>query len=162
MKIRKAVVSDLQAVSAIYEQARRFMAASGNPGQWGDSHPPIELLIEDIAEDRLFVCEEGRDILGVFAYIRGDDPTYSVIEEGSWHSDEPYGTLHRVAKAPAASGILEAAAEFAARQLPYVRIDTHENNIPMQKAIARCGFKKCGRIYVADGSPRIAYDRTSE
>lgn len=162
MKIRKAIVSDLQAVSRIYEQARRFMAESGNPGQWGDSHPPLELLIEDIAEDRLYVCEEGWDILGVFAYIRGEDPTYAVIEDGSWHSDEPYGTLHRVAGAPGTSGILRAAVDFAMENMPYVRIDTHENNIPMRNAVEKCGFRKCGRIYVDDGSPRIAYDRTSE
>ena len=27
----------------------------------------------------------------------------------------------------------------------------------MQKQIEKSGFKKCGTIYVEDGSPRIAY-----
>ena len=29
----------------------------------------------------------------------------------------------------------------------------------MQKLIARAGFRYCGIIHVADGSPRLAYER---
>jgi RimJ/RimL family protein N-acetyltransferase len=45
-----------------------------------------------------------------------------------------------------------------------IRVDTHTNNIPMQRAVGRAGFKRCGIICVADGSPRIAYqyDNTEE
>ena len=28
----------------------------------------------------------------------------------------------------------------------------------MQQAVTRCGFQKCGTIYLTDGSPRIAFD----
>lgn len=162
MNIRRGDVSDITAVTDIYRAARKFMKDSGNPSQWGDSHPSVSLTAEDIEEGRLYVCEEGGRICGVFAYITGYDPTYAVIEDGNWHSDALYGTLHRVAAAPGCSGILSAAAEFALQQLPYLRIDTHEDNAPMIGAINKCGFKKCGIIYVEDGSPRIAYDLTSE
>ena len=32
----------------------------------------------------------------------------------------------------------------------------------MQKQIEKNGFKKCGTIYVRDGSPRIAYQWVKE
>ena len=43
------------------------------------------------------------------------------------------------------------------RKAEPAELDTHENNRVMQRAAERYGFKKCGTIYVADGSPRIAY-----
>ena len=32
----------------------------------------------------------------------------------------------------------------------------------MQHLIEKNGFKRCGIIHIADGSPRIAYERTGE
>lgn len=159
MQVRLAIVSDLMDVNSIYEEARKFMAENGNPHQWGDAaYPPLPMLINDIGESQLYVIEEDWDIKGVFALVAGDDPTYQVIEEGTWRSDAEYATLHRVAAAPGEKGIFKAAVEFAKTQYDYLRVDTHYDNIPMQKAIEKCGFVKCGRIYVEDGSPRIAYD----
>ena len=44
-----------------------------------------------------------------------------------------------------------------------VRIDTHPGNIPMQRAIEKAGFVKCGMIKIFDGpekdGPRIAYEK---
>ena len=48
--------------------------------------------------------------------------------------------------------------DFCCQQIPYLRIDTHEANQPMQAAVLNYGFRECGIIYVADGSPRLAYD----
>ena len=43
-------------------------------------------------------------------------------------------------------------------QHPYLRIDTHENNRVMQRAIQRFGFQYCGEVIVGDGTKRLAYD----
>ena len=48
--IRKSVAGDLERMLAIYERAKAFMANTGNPTQWGDSYPSVELLRRDIAE----------------------------------------------------------------------------------------------------------------
>lgn len=40
-----------------------------------------------------------------------------------------------------------------------MRIDTHERNLIMQHLLEENSYQKCGRIYVADGSPRIAYQK---
>ena len=44
---------------------------------------PKELLLNDIENNQLYVYENETGIHAVFALIFGDDPTYSVIENGS-------------------------------------------------------------------------------
>ena len=43
-------------------------------------------------------------------------------------------------------------------KINYLRIDTHEDNQPMQDAVLRYGFRKCGIIHIRDGSKRVAFD----
>lgn len=159
--VRPALEGDLPRIEEIYAGARAFMAASGNPTQWGTSHPPLSLLERDIAQGNLYVLANGETIHGVFAFLLGEDPTYGVIYDGAWHSEEPYGTIHRVA-GDGSGGILAAAVEFAAGHSRYLRIDTHGDNAVMQRAIEKQGFRPCGRILTDDGTPRIAYDRISK
>ena len=40
-----------------------------------------------------------------------------------------------------------------------IKIDTHRDNISMQKAVLKNDFKKCGIIYLEDGSERIAFEK---
>lgn len=71
----------------IYARARAFMSAHGNPHQWGPTNwPPEELVHNDIATGRSYVCEHDGVVVGVFFYDQGRDidPTYARIEEGSW------------------------------------------------------------------------------
>ena len=44
----------------------------------------------------------------------------------------------------------------------YLRCDTHENNVPMRRALESFGFHECGRITVANGTERVAYDWIKE
>lgn len=155
--VRPAQNTDFDRIEEIYANARAFMAASGNPNQWGTTHPPKALLERDIAEGNLYVLAGGDVIHGVFAFLLGRDPTYAEIYDGNWHSDLPYGTIHRVA-GDGSGGILGAAVEFAGQRCDYLRIDTHRDNKVMQRAIEKQGFQKCGTILTDDGSPRIAYD----
>ena len=57
---------------------------------------------------------------------------------------------------------LKACVSFCAGICPHLRIDTHEDNRIMQRAVEKLGFHRCGIIYVSDGSPRIAYERMAE
>ena len=156
--IRKAEYTDNRRALDIYDSARRFMRSRGNAVQWVNGYPRRELIQSDIENGYCFVCEE-EDIHGVFAFILGEDPTYTVIENGAWLNDRPYGTIHRIA-GDGSGGILRAAVEFGKQRTDYLRIDTHEDNIVMQRAVEKRGFRRCGTIYLADGSPRIAYDLT--
>ncbi len=157
--IRTAQPRDLARILEIYDYARGFMESTGNASQWGKRFPPEELLREDIRAQRLFVIEEDGAVHGVFAFIIGDDPTYQTIEQGSWLVGGAYGTIHRIAGDGQVHGLLRQAVDFCWERIPHLRIDTHADNRVMQHLIEKCGFAYCGVIHVADGSPRLAYER---
>ena len=96
MTIRKAVKNDLPHIFEIYAHARKFMAENGNPNQWGDIKPRKELVESDIEKGISYVCEKDGEILGVFAFICGEDPTYKIIYDGEWLSDEPYAVISSI------------------------------------------------------------------
>ena len=157
-EIRRAEPADLGDILRIYAIARDFMAANGNPTQWSGGYPRRELLEADMEKQCLYVVSEGQYIRGVFYFVIGEDPTYGYIEDGTWRSDTPYGTIHRIA-GDGSGGIFAACLEFCSRMISHLRIDTHRDNLPMQHVVEKHGFSRRGIIYVADGSPRIAYDR---
>lgn len=151
-----AKTEDLGGILEIYADARKFMAENGNPTQWNNGYPKKELLELDIRLNRLFVMRRNDEICGAFVFFIGDDPTYRYIE-GSWMDDTAYGVIHRIAGN--GGGIFATALDFCRAQISHIRIDTHHNNIPMQRAVEKAGFSRCGIIYVEDGTPRIAYEK---
>ncbi|MBC6719683.1 N-acetyltransferase [Treponema sp. Marseille-Q4130] len=161
MTIRNALQKDFDDILRIYARAREYMKRNGNPTQWGENFPPEALINDDIREKRNYVVEADGGIHGVFAFILGDDPTYARIE-GAWKSDAPYGTIHRIASDGEVKGVFAAAIAFCKTRNSHLRIDTHADNKTMRYAIEKAGFKKCGIIRVADGTPRIAYELIPE
>ena len=157
--IRQALFPDLPQILSIYAYARRFMAEHGNPTQWGSTRPTEADISARIARNELFVLEDNSSIHGVFAFISGEDPTYHVIENGHWLSDAPYGTIHAVASDGSIHGFLTQIVTYCLQTIRHLRIDTHPDNLIMQHVITKNGFTKCGIIYVADGTPRLAYER---
>ncbi len=158
MNIRRANSNDLTAILKVYEKAREYMRQSGNPNQWGSNKPGQELLESDIAKGELFVGENDKgEINFVFAFILGEDPTYSYIENGSWLSDASYGTIHRIASDGTVKGVVKMAVDYCEKTIKNLRIDTHEDNKTMQHVLSKLGFLRCGIIYLEDGNPRIAY-----
>lgn len=156
-QIRLATVSDLPYVQKIYSKAQRFMAQHDNPDQWGTTYPSQTLLCQDIADRKLYVIYDESGIHGVFYFAMEPDATYTVIHEGNWTANKPYGVIHRIA-GDGSGSILKTALAFARSRCSYVRIDTHADNYVMQHALEKYGFRRCGIIYIEDGTPRIAYD----
>lgn len=156
--IRTATPEDLNGILKIYDHARKFMAANGNPTQWPGYYPNAEILLEDMETGSLYAVCEGETIRGVFMFHIGEDPTYQTIWDGDWHSAREYGVIHRVA-GDGSGGIFGACLVFCAERAAYLRIDTHEDNTVMQHVLEKNGFRRCGRILTDNGSPRIAYDR---
>lgn len=156
-QIRKAHLQDMARIEAIYEKARLFMAEHGNGTQWGTVYPPRELLMQDIAQEKLYAIWDECGIHGVFYFSMEADPTYADIWGGCWHSENPYGVIHRIA-GDGSGAIVRTAVEFALKKIAYLRIDTHEKNAVMRSALEKQGFRRCGFIRLQDGSWRIAYD----
>ena len=156
-KIRKAETKDLNRIKEIYGTARKFMRDNGNFSQWEGGDAPELLLEDDIKLGQLYVLGEG-ETHAVFAFIKGEDPMYRIIEDGSWITDSEYMAVHRVASDGSVHGVLGLIMDYCKGQMPHLRIDTHEDNKVMQHVIEKCGFVRCGIIYVSDGTPRIAYE----
>lgn len=157
--IRNADLSDLKEIMDIYEYARKFMKQTGNRNQWANKFPPENLIKEDIEKKQLYIIEKSGFICGVFAFIIGNDPTYSIIKNGEWLSYEKYGTVHRVASNGKSKGIFNEIITFCESKINHLRIDTHKDNKIMQHLIEKNGFYKCGIIYVTDGTSRLAYEK---
>ena len=100
-------------------------------------------------------------IRATFYFSPEPDPTYSYIE-GAWINQEPYGVIHRIAVAQNGKGVAATCFDFALSHCPNLRIDTHEDNIPMRRCLAKNGFSRCGIIYLEDGDTRIAYQKVKE
>lgn len=162
MKIRKANPADHEKIMEIYRMAQDYMIASGNPKQWGHFYPPPDLIESDITSGVSYVLSDDEGIHATFAMFTDPEPTYTYIEGGKWLNDEPYITIHRVASDGKKHGIVRSVLDYAKSQSANIRIDTHVDNVTMQRQIEKSGFKKCGTIYLKDGSSRIAYHWAQE
>lgn len=162
MEVRTAKKTDIDIIMEIYENAKQIMIADGNPTQWNSSYPSRELIEEDVKKQQSYVLVEQGEVVGVFAFIIGEEPTYQYIEDGEWILDIKYGTIHRLASGSKVRGIAKTCFDFCKEAIPHLRIDTHPDNKIMQRCIYANGFEKCGIIYVADGSKRYAYEYIAE
>ena len=167
MIIRHCEYEDLNEVMDIYAQARQFMKDNGNPRQWYlRNWPPLELIQKDIQERKSYVLIENKKIKAVFFFDYGKDvePTYSVIEDGHWLSDTPYGVVHRIATKEHTSNLGTICIQWALSQCHHLRMDTHPDNTIMQHVLKdKLHFSYCGNIHVYEDSDiRYAYEIITE
>ncbi|MEG0376383.1 MAG: GNAT family N-acetyltransferase [Raoultibacter sp.] len=175
MELRKAEVSDLDYIMEILAQGRVSLAALGID-QWQGGYPHREVIEADIARGESFVAadESGLPVATAMIACR-DEIDYRHITDGTWltesFEDSPcYVVVHRVAVSPqsknggiAVSFLDHAAAIANNLGCASIRIDTHPGNVPMQKLLEKCGFTRCGIIYIshAEGATpeRFAYEK---
>ena len=157
MEIRAARAGDLAEIMRVYRVAKAYMNSTGNSTQWKDGYPQKELVKEDISAQKLYVILDEDRICAAFCFSIGPDATYAKIYDGDWKNDCVYGVIHRVASDGTIRGVMKRCVAFCQRQIPNLRIDTHENNLTMQNALQRLGFVRCGTIYLENGDARIAY-----
>ena len=150
---------DLPQIMEIYDIAKAYMRASGNPNQWNGAYPDPETLRTDIEKQRLYVYKKDGRIHGVFMLLLEEEPTYSYIEDGSWREETPYGTIHRLAGDGEVKGLFAKCVAFCEKKVPYLRADTHFDNHTMQHLLEKNGFERRGIIYLKNGDPRIAYQK---
>ena len=159
--IRLATKEDLTIILDIYAYARSFMVLTKNPNQWINNYPSIELLSDDISKNELYVCYDDDGIYAVFVYFNHVDETYNYID-GAWLNSNNYGVIHRIASKGTQKGVFSEVFKFVTSNNCDIRIDTHNENLVMQKVLSKHGFINCGTIYLKNGSPRLAYHYTKE
>lgn len=169
MTFRPARAQDIPAIMEVIAQAQAFLAQQGID-QWQDGYPDVAIIEEDIRLGRGYVLAEGISIAGIASILFDGEPTYDVIREGAWHTPEPYAAIHRVAVNAAfrGSGIADTLMQAAEgvilnKQVYAARIDTHPQNVVMQRMLLRNGYLQCGSIYLQRGAEagakRIALEK---
>ena len=168
MEFKVASMKDLERMCEITEQAKRQLRELGLD-QWQKGYPSREVWLQDIQEGCTYLAIMDEEVQGIFAFQTTPDPSYREID-GSWKTDGPYASMHRVCVADGCKGKGVAGQMFEkgfslAREkgFPAVRIDTHPGNLPMQRALAKAGFQACGQIHLLggceDGDLRIAFEK---
>ncbi len=166
LRLEVSKIENLKKIKAIYEDGRQALKKM-NIDQWQDGYPKEPLIIEDIKKAISYSVFYQNDLVATVVFFIGIEEDYNKIDDGRWISNSSiYGVIHRIAVKEGfkgknvASFIISKAVEMAKKeQVKSIRIDTHEDNIPMQKMLKKNNFIHCGLIHLKDGSPRWAFEK---
>ncbi len=156
MKIRLANENEIDRIMPLYAQAVEFMKSTGNPTQW-KTIPEKSIILEYITQKMQYICEDNGEIIATFMFHIGNDPTYDIIYDGKWLNDETYGVIHKITSNKKGAGT--ACLEFCYELCKNIRIDTHDNNKPLQNLLKKLGYKYCGIILLENGEERLAFQK---
>ena len=168
MKFKKSTKSDIDNIMKIITQAQNYFKEKGID-QWQNNYPNAEVISNDIVKGESYVLIKDEQIIATTVITFKKEKTYETIYNGQWISENQYGTIHRIAVDNAYKGlglshkIIKYAEEICLNNDVYsLRVDTHEDNIPMQNLLKKNEFKYCGVIYLEDGAKRIAFEKILE
>lgn len=161
MILRKTKITDVPRVMDIINQAKTYFKNSGID-QWQDGYPCNVSIETDIANDEAYVLEDNGQILGTCMVTIQGEPTYRKID-GQWKTSKDYVCVHRIAVDPQykGKGLASIMLDQVVAMYPQyhsLRMDTHENNLSMQRLLLKYGFEFCGIITLQSGALRRAYE----
>ena len=133
MIFRIATLADTEAVTAIYDGAKKILRDSGIP-QWQGPVPGEASFTEDVKNGAW------RDSNALVAHH------VAVSNECRKHGVAVF--------------MLENA-ELIAKRIgkTSLRLDTHELNHRMRNLLEKCGFVNVGNVHMPNGDPRLAYEK---
>lgn len=165
MHIRLANIKDIDSILGIIKQAQTYFKENGID-QWQNNYPNIEIIKSDIEREVSYVIVENEKIIGTFMHAIEEDITYKKIYNGEWLYDGEYAVIHRIAvdNEYKGKGLIGFVVEFVSEKIgkeniASIRIDTHEENKSMRKALEKNGFVACGTIYLLDGAKRVGFEK---
>ncbi len=165
-KIEKTQLDELDKVMNIFSQAKAALKRM-NVDQWQNGYPSKEVILSDIHNKISYVLKKDNDIVATAVIFSANEPTYNKIYDGVWlTNEESYCVIHRIAvkdeyKGQNIASYIVSFAEESARKnnTASIRVDTHRDNLPMQRMLQKNGFIYCGIIYLADGKERFAFEK---
>lgn len=165
MEFRQAKISDLDQIVEIIELSKKYLKET-KVDQWQDGYPSKEDLRRDIESGNSYVLTNKDEIVATTVISLDGESTYNSIFNGEWITNDEYIVMHRVAVHEKYKGkgifkelIKEAESLALNKGISSIKIDTHRDNISMQRAVVKNDFKRCGIIYLEDGSERIAFEK---
>lgn len=165
MDLIKAKESDINEIMDIIKIAQEHFKSEGID-QWQNNYPNHEVIKKDIDNNNSYILKENEKTLGTTAVIFDGDENYNTIYDGEWLSLGEYTVIHRMAidfnqrGTGLASIFLKEIEKLSKdRGIYSMKVDTHRENIPMQKLLLKNEYKECGIIYLEDKAERIAFEK---
>lgn len=146
---REAVLSDLDAVMALYRACTATAPSHGN-NSWSEEYPCRAFALEDIKNHGLFVLEQAGVLVGAVSLVPHDD-----WDELPVWTTEPSCTLSRLAVLPAMQGrhlaqrlLEEVSAVAKARGYAATRHGSLLTNVPANRLYDRMGYLDRGTAFL--------------
>jgi len=166
MEFRRAVETDANSIMMIIMQAQAYFKEK-SINQWQNNYPNFETVKKDITNKNGYVLLKDNTIIGTVAVTFDGEKTYESIYDGKWISNHEYATIHRIAVDNNYKGlglssvIIKNIEEICLNTgVHSIKVDTHIENVSMQKMLQKTGFQYCGIIYLEDKSKRMAFEKT--
>jgi len=147
--------------------AKESLRAQG-VNQWQDGYPDEGQIRSDIERNVSYKLLDAEKIVGTAVIDFDGDENYDHIYNGEWLSNGSYAAIHRIAVDNTIKGngfasqfIKHAVRLCTDRNIHSIRVDTHQDNLSMQKFLKKNGFTQCGVIYLArteGDNKRIAFE----
>ncbi|MDO5813432.1 MAG: GNAT family N-acetyltransferase [Bacillota bacterium] len=162
MILRQTKLEDVSRVMEIINQAKSYFKENGID-QWQDGYPNEETIKRDIEKNEAYVLVDEDQIVGTCMVTIHGETAYNRID-GKWLLNSPYICVHRIAvdNKCKGKGLASTILDQAVAMYPdyhSVRMDTHNDNLSMQKFLTKYGFQHCGTITLASGALRRAYEK---
>lgn len=165
MIIRHAQQEEISKIITLYDQAKSYFRKK-NIFQWQDGYPNEKTLLDDIIKEGSYVLVHNDEIIGSMYFAIEDEESYHEITNGRWLTDNPYSVIHRIVidenfkGHSLASKMLDYCIEQSLnKNIHSIRIDTHKDNLSMQKFLIKNRFTLCGDITLKNGDPRIGFEK---
>ena len=165
MKLTKASEHDIPQIMNIIKKAQNYFKEN-QINQWQNNYPNTQTIEQDIHNGYSYVLVEDETILATVSISFDGEKNYEKIEDGAWLTNGEYAVIHRLAVKNSQKGkgissfIIKIIENMCLeRGITSIKIDTHKQNTSMQKLLHKNNYQYCGIIYVADQSPRVAYEK---
>jgi GNAT superfamily N-acetyltransferase len=165
MKLRKTAEKDIDRVMRIIKEAQDYFKKS-NIDQWQDNYPSIQTIKDDIAKGDSYVLLNDETIVAAAVISFDEEVTYRKIYDGQWLSNGEYAVIHRLAVDHNYKGlgisseiIRNVERMCVEKGVHSIKVDTHEQNLSMQRLLLKNDFSYRGFIYLTDRSKRVAFEK---
>lgn len=162
---RKTVEQDINQIMEIIKQAQDYFKRN-HIDQWQNNYPNRQTIMGDILKGYAYVLVKNENIVATTAISFDGEKTYKNIYNGKWLSNDEYAVIHRLAVHSHYKGlgisseILKHVEKICQDNgIHSIKVDTHEQNLSMQKLLQKNEFTYCGEIYLEDNSKRIAFEK---
>ena len=148
--IRKAKLSDLDAIMSIINETVKEMKSYGND-QWDENYPNSKTFINDIENESLYIYEEDNYIKG---FVCIDYEQAKEYKDLNWSLNEKCMVTHRMAinskfrNNQIASKLMDFCEELALKKgVKYLKADTYSINIKMNSFFKKRGYNFVGEVF---------------